>query len=140
MSILKQDKEKTSVDIEFVISGDEFELDAITNELDINPTVQWNKGDSVKHRQITRQDTTWCYGIGLHESFDIEEQTIQFLSIFADKIKQIQYLKENYCIECLVLYTIRVYNSETPVLSLGCDIINFASNIGAKIDFDLYYC
>ena len=141
MNILeKSNTIKTSVGIELVLTGDQFDLDVVTEILGIKPTIQWNKGDGISNRPIVRKDTTWSYSIGLQNSFDIEEQSKQFLSVFKDKLDQLKLLKRELYTDCLILYTVKVFNLETPIMSLSSDMINFASAINARIDFDLYFC
>ena len=141
MNILKENNTTTpSVGIELVLAGEQFDLELITNVLNVKPTVQWRKGDTINNRQIVRQDTTWSFGIGLQSSYDIEEQSKQFLSVFINRLDKLKLLKSEQNIDILILYTVKVYNSETPIMSLNSEIINFARELGAKIDFDLYFC
>ena len=141
MNILKENNTTTpSVDIELVLAGDQFDLELIATVLNIKPTVQWKKGDTISNRPIVRQDTTWSFGIGLQRSYDIEEQSKQLLSVFINRLDKLKLLKREQNIDILILYTVKVYNSETPIMSLSSELVNFASELGAKIDFDLYFC
>lgn len=129
---------KTTVNVELVIFGDSFEVQYITETLRISPTDKWEKGDFVREPNIIRDHTCWTVGIGHQESFDIENQSMNLLSIVGHKSSELLKLQTELKIESLILYTIYVYNGERPSMSLGNEIINFASKINAHIDFDLY--
>ncbi len=141
MSTLKiSNREKTSVNAELVISGDDFDLEKVTSMLELVPSQKWKKGDSIRNKSIIRRETTWCYETGFAQSFDIREQTSHLLTAVFKKSHELKTLKKEFGLNFLVLYTIKIYNFETPIISLESEIIKFVNDIQGTIDFDLYHC
>ncbi|HBW36732.1 DUF4279 domain-containing protein [Desulfosporosinus sp. BICA1-9] len=128
----------TTVNVELVISGDEFDPSTISRILNLMPTQKWKKGDLVKNRYVRRNDSTWSIGIGHQESSDIREQITNLLKVIGGKENELFRLQKQYEVEILILVTINVYDSLKPVISFNHDILTFANAINATIDVDMY--
>ena len=131
--------DKTSVNIELIISGDYFEIDCVSKIIGLNPTAQWKKGDPVGKKPIRRSHTCWTYAIGNRETLDITTQWEAFLSEFKDKSESIRQVGALYQTEILILVTIFMYDEISPYMTLSNDVMEFANSIGARVDFDLYF-
>ncbi|MWC27054.1 DUF4279 domain-containing protein [Paenibacillus sp. MMS18-CY102] len=83
----------TTVKAEFIILGDEFSTEMITEMLNIAPTEVYHKGDLSKANR-PRGETCWSIS--------------------------------------------NIENNDKPAIYLDYDTINFASEIGATINFDYY--
>lgn len=129
---------KTSINIEFVITGDVFDLNYITENINLIPTDLWNKGDLVKNGVRKRDHTCWSFSIGSHESYDIRNQWKTFLDVMKNKESIIKKISKEYKLDFLVLATIEVYDDMKPYITIEKDVMEFTSNINAKIDIDLY--
>ncbi len=67
--------EKTNIMAYFSVSGDNFNPNDITKELNLPPDEYWIKGDSVKgrHPNVKRRQTNWSICTEYEESLDINE-------------------------------------------------------------------
>ena len=128
----------TSVNVEFVIAGDMFDLNTISDKLDIQPTEKWVKGDKVSNKNIIRTHTCWSYGLGCETSLDINNQLTKMLDILKNKKIILKELKVLFEIEYLFLVTIKVEDDVKPIISIKLPFINLMNFIGAELDIDLY--
>lgn len=65
---------KTSVMVEFTLTGDQFNPDFIAERLEIKPNEIYYKGDQAKHRKAVRKETCWSINTGYQESLDVNIQ------------------------------------------------------------------
>ncbi|MCG8538692.1 MAG: DUF4279 domain-containing protein [Clostridia bacterium] len=128
----------TNVNVEFVVTGELFNPKDITRLLNIQPTEEWVKGDNVPNRKIVRSYTCWCYGVGVEESFDINNQLVKILGMLNPRREILKEIKKDYDVEYLVLITIKIEDDMKPIMSIKLPIIEMMSDIGAEFDIDLY--
>lgn len=128
----------TNVNVEFVITGDIFDINTITEKLEIQPTEQWIKGEKVPNRKVVRKDTCWSYGLGEEDSLDIYNQLSKIINILNPRRDVLRGLKETFELEYLFLVTINIENDVKPIISLKSPIIELMDDIGAEFDVDLY--
>lgn len=128
----------TNVNVEFVISGDSFDLKKVSNMLNIKPTEQWVKDEKVPNRSVTREDTSWVYGLGAEHSYDIDIQLSKMVTMLRTKVNELLALKKMYTINYLLLVTVKVSEDIYPALSIQLPIIQLLNEIGSGIDIDMY--
>ncbi|WP_432664493.1 DUF4279 domain-containing protein [Wukongibacter baidiensis] len=128
----------TNVNVEFVITGELFNPKHITQQLNIHPTVEWIKGDKAPNGKIARSYTCWCYGVGVEESIDINDQLVKILGILNPKRQILKEMKKEYDVEYLVLITIKIEDDIKPIMSIKSPIIEMMSDIDSEFDIDLY--
>lgn len=128
----------TSVNVEFVIAGEMFDLNTISNKLEIQPTEQWLKGDRVSNRNVTRQDTCWSYSLGEEESLDINNQLTTMIKILSLKKDILKDLKITFEIDYLILITIKIEDDVKPLISIKSQAIELMNYICAEFDIDMY--
>lgn len=128
----------TSVNVEFVIVGEVFDLNTITKELEVQPTEQWVKGEKVSNRKVFREDTCWSYALGEEESLDINNQLTRIVDILKLKKNALKELKVRFDIEYLFLITIRIEDDVKPTISIKSPVIELMNDIGAELDVDMY--
>jgi hypothetical protein len=131
---------QTQVMVYFTIFGDDFPLEVVTDKLGFSPTLSYTKGDLIPNRNSTirYKETSWQWGTGYEDSYDVNEQIQQVIGQLAGKEEAIGKLLKRYSLECLFMIVIVIENGETPALYLNKDVIDFASRIGTEIHFDLY--
>lgn len=96
---------KTNVNVEFVINGYEFNPNYITDELNLDPSEAWMKGDEVPNRKnVFRRDCCWSIESGYFESFDVSEQIDILLNKIENKKDILIDLKEKFELEYVMLY------------------------------------
>jgi len=135
----------TKVMAYFSIIGDHFQPEKITEELAIQPTETYVKGDIIKKTSTTtasvvrrRVETDWTLSTGYQKSADINDQLKPLLRSLEGKEKNLIRLKEEYELTYIFMIVIEIENNEKPAMYFEKDIINFASTIDAEIQFDLY--
>lgn len=129
---------KTNINIEFNIIGDYFDLDIVSNELNLNPTESWIKGEEVPNRRTVRKDTTWSYTLGTKETIDLDKELTNLVSVFDPKRKILKKIKVKFELEYQILITIKIENEETPAITIRIPNINFMNDICCKLEFDTY--
>ncbi|MEH7387950.1 DUF4279 domain-containing protein [Bacillus sp. JJ1521] len=60
------------------------------------------------------------------------------LTPLRNKVSIINEIKKIYSVECKFFIVVEIEDGDTPGLYLDRDVINFASNIEAAFDIDLY--
>ena len=129
---------KTNINIEFNIIGDYFDLDIISNELSLNPTESWIKGEEVPKRRTVRRDTTWSYTLGTKETIDLDEELTNLVSVFDSKRETLKKIRVKFELEYQILITIKIENEETPAMTVRIPNINFMNDICCELEFDTY--
>lgn len=129
----------TNIRVIFSIYGEEISLDYITNKLNIKPNFFYKKGDKIKNNSLyKRMEDYWSINTGDQVSLDINEQLNQILEQIQDKESELLEIKKLYNPDFKFDVVIIIENNELPAVYLEKKIINFASKIGAEIDFDMY--
>jgi hypothetical protein len=129
--------DKTNVKVEFILLGDNFNPDDITNKLSIRPTSKWKKGEILKNGRV-REYSGWEISTEYEESLDINDQLNQILIKIKDKRNEIFEISNNKDIECRFCVVVKIENGYTPAMTLNREVIQFAYEIGAEFEFDLY--
>ncbi|WP_203362825.1 DUF4279 domain-containing protein [Bacillus sp. REN10] len=128
----------TNVNAEFVIIGDIFDPNVVTQRLGIEPHGYWIKGEEVPKEPIKRKDTNWWIHTDYEHSFDIMCQLSKLINILQNKKNILKELKTTYDLDYLFLVVINVEEDEKPAIALDSSFITFASDIGAEFEVDLY--
>lgn len=135
----------TKVMAYFSAIGDNFPPEKITEELAIQPTETYVKGDIIEQTRAAnspgirkRLETAWTLSSGYQESFDINDQLKPLLSSLEGKQQDLIRLKEEYELTYLLMFVIKIENDDKPAMYFKKDVISFASAIDAEIHFDLY--
>ena len=129
MEILPQIK------VSFFFSGDEFDIDEVTEKLKINPTTTRKKED-FPIKQLAH--TLW--------SLDTEKESCNTVSIQFEKLMELLRGKEtliklicsNYKINAEFIVDIWMNNGDKPEMFITKDIFSFIASIKAAKGFDLF--
>jgi hypothetical protein len=130
--------ENTNVKLEFIIVGDDFDPEIITDKLLLTPSHYWKNGDKIKNKDKLRTYSCWSIGTDYEESLDINNQLEKIISTLKTKKTELGELKKRYELDYRFEFVINVENNEKPAMSLNLDVIEFAYEIKAEFDFDLY--
>lgn len=63
--------DKTNIGMSLRIMGDEYNVQEVTEELNIHPTATWHKGENVRKTGRKYLYTAWIYDIKAEETLDI---------------------------------------------------------------------
>lgn len=129
--------ETTTVKVEFIILGDDFSTEEITQALQLEPTEAYNRGDFSKSGR-QRLESCWSISTPYEISFDINDQLNAIISQIKPRTDCLLQLKGKYSLSFSFMIVINIENNDKPAIYLEVDTIHFASEIGASINFDYY--
>lgn len=130
--------EKTNLMAEFIITGDDFEPNLITEVTGIQPAGHYIKGEKVENKEIFYKETCWFISTNYQESLDINLQLNQLLSDLVPNIEKLNKLKSEYNLNFIFSFSIRIVDNQSPAIYLESDAIKAAYELNAEFDFDLY--
>lgn len=143
---------KTSVNVELAIDGDDFDLEEVSAYLGLTPSWQWRKGDIKKiiplenenafmniSMILRRKRTNWCLDTGHKETYDISEQAQKLLDIIGGKSDGLRRLQNEKNVRVAIIFVIYVYDNITPAMTIERELIDFAHASNVIIDIDMYF-
>lgn len=131
--------EHNQVLVEFIIYGDNFDPDKVTDVLGVKPSQTGIKGQTIKRNpNLKYKDTFWQYDTGYQESDDTEEQIKEIYNVFKDKTRILKDIGQSYQAVFKVYIVIKMYKKEIPLISMEHWWIDFLHEIHAKVEFDNY--
>lgn len=129
----------TTLCISFVMQGQSMFLDDLSKLITLEPTRSHSIGDTFMFlgKPKKRKFTTWEYEIN-KDTIDLEAIS----NILVDKISPFKreiyaYCKENNLITTISICCV-IRNGQTPASHFNKELILFAAEIDAEIDFDIY--
>lgn len=131
----------SNIKIEFCIIGEDFIPEEITKMLNIYPTEAFRNNDefmggSEKNIPMKRKECCWCIDTQYVESIDVIVELNKIYNILKDKTHILKEIKNKYSV--FFKFDIIIHFTDNPIISLERDIIKFAAEIDAEIDFDTY--
>lgn len=115
-----------------------YNVDTISDILNINPTKKWIKGDFIKN-DLFRKESCWSIVSSEKNSLTFEEPFIEFFnqnhlnSPFLIKLINEESLKAQ--VDCIV----KIYEGNTmPGIHVSRNTLAILSQIKCSIDFDIY--
>jgi hypothetical protein len=124
-------------EVYFCLYGDDFDPDAVTKVIGINPTRTKRKGDPIP------RCSSWHYSTGKIENdlvdvYELSSSLIAKLAPYSDNILKV---KRDYNLKAIleVVLTISPDDSKsTPAIGFESEVIAFLHKVGATIDIDTY--
>ena len=109
----------------------------ITNLIKVNPTICGKKGDLVRGRKLPIEEGLWIYKSILAPPWNVGEALEKLLPLIEPNEKLRKYCKDfNIYIE----FSVIMYLAENaPIVTLEPPLLQRIANIGATIDFDIYF-
>ena len=129
--------DKTTISTHFTLSGDDFDIEYVSEALAILPNYTRSKDEVLKNGRKFGH-TEWGIETEYDISLDVEEQFEKVYSIISEKVEILERLRVECNAEWSILFVIKIENGETPAMHLSKKIVKFAATIDAEIDFDVY--
>lgn len=129
---------KSNVMVEFRITGHNLDLSYITESLNVKPDEMWKKGEPIQGRKISRKYDCWAISTGYVESYDVNVQLDNIIDRLKDKKDILNKLRDELNLTYRIDIVINIENNEKPGLFLNNSEIEFAYDIKAEFDFDMY--
>ena len=128
----------TCINIELSIVGDDFDIELVSKELDIEPTEIKKKGELLPNKKNRKIETSWSFMTGIEKSLDVRIQLCKLMDIFYKKIDKLKEICLYFNTKVFVSILIIVKNQQTPSLHFGKEEILFFNEINAELDIDIY--
>lgn len=130
--------DSTNILVEFNIIGEDYDIGIITEKLDIEPSEYYKKGDKIGNKEMRRKETCWSITSGYEVSLDINNQLEKIVNLIKPKRSTLINLMEQFNLEYKFIIVIRIENNQLPAIFLEREVIEFANDIKAEFDFDMY--
>jgi hypothetical protein len=128
---------KTNIMVEFSMIGEQFDSKVITQELLVEPTGYYSKGDKSK-RNIERKETCWYLSTGYVETLFVSDVLKRIIEKLKDKIEKLNELKRKFDLIYKFFIVVNIEDKHTPAIYLDSEVIEFTNYIKAEFDFDIY--
>jgi hypothetical protein len=129
--------EITSVNVAFLIYGEHFQPNAITDLLNILSNSTRIKGIIPIGRTRPAIATIWCIETDYEKLDDINIQ-LKKIGLIQGKEDILNRIRSELNIDMLFDVVIHLENDEYPVMRLKSDVLKFIASISADIDFNVY--
>ena len=132
-------KDNDIPEIKFYIRlvGENLDPKEITDELKIQPSVYWKKGEKRKYGG-EYPFGSWCFGTEYEESYDLDDQIRKVYNVLKTKKFLLKKLIIKFKIEAIFQSVINMYGNQTAAIYLKKYIVDFASFVGIGFDFDTF--
>ena len=130
---------QSEINIEFCIKGENINPADITKIIEISPSRSYSKGDQIKNKPVFRDHSLWEIETGFQLSFDVNNQLEIMIDMLNNKKDLIKKLTLKYDILISFIIVINFINQDKPAIYLNKEVISFANEIGADIQFDYYF-
>lgn len=123
--------------VDFSIIGDNFNPKEITEKLLLEPTEWYIKGEKNK-RNFERKETCWSISTGYVETLYVSDLFDELLDKLSSKKEALIELKTDYNLTCKFFIVVNIKENIKPAIYLEKKVIEFANDLEAEFDFDLY--
>lgn len=130
--------DKSNVMVRFSIYGDTFDPAFITEQLKLEPSKTYIKGEQFRDGKMKRKGTSWSINTGYEVSMDINNQINKIMYLLNGKEDLIFNLKKKYDLNVLLMIVVNIENNEKPAMYFRKPLIHFLSAVDAEVGFDLY--
>lgn len=137
-NLLNKNTAHTNIRAILSIMGEYFDVQKITDALEVTPSCTWNKGEFIRDSGKKRTYTAWIYKTEIIETLDINASVMQIGELFYSKADNLVRLRKQYELDISIDFVIVIKNEEPPAIYFEPDFISFAAKIGAKFDVDTY--
>lgn len=128
---------KDIVRVEFTLYGDDWPVEAFTEEIGIKPTTCYKKGDTYKP-DFSRFETVWSIQTEDMKIRYKEEEDREFFETIIRQLRPhiplINKYRAKYQLEAKFFALYSFYWAQTPGMRVEPEVITFAHEIGAYID------
>jgi hypothetical protein len=128
---------KTKILVEFSIIGDHFDPLVITNDLSVEPTGYYFKGEKGQWN-TEKKETCWYISSEYVESLYVADVLKKIIDKIQNNRKKLNDLREQFDLTYKFFIDIKIEEKMIPAIYLDKEIIEFANDIKAELDFDIH--
>jgi len=130
--------DSTNILVDFSVFGEDFDIKTISEKLEMEPSECYQKGERIRETHLFRKETCWSISTGYEESLDVNDQLEKIMKLIKPKREILIHLMQQLNLECKFSIVINIENSQTPAVYLEREVIEFANEMKAEFDFDMY--
>lgn len=123
--------------LNFLIIGDNININNISSLLNINPSRIMIKGEKNKNFNVINLENIWQYNIEI-DSIDIDDLVLEFFNVFYEKQGDLLEIKNEMMAYFKIEVIAEVKDEITPSLYFNNKIVKFLGKLDCPIDIDLY--
>jgi hypothetical protein len=123
------------IKVSFIISGDDFNFDEVTERLNINPSKTRKKNDFPLHDFA---HSYWALDTGKDSCKAVSWQFEKIMKSLEGKESIIKQICIEHSLITTFVITIYMEDFDRPEISLTNENITFIASINAEVQFDLY--
>lgn len=119
----------------FSFDGECFDIEKITEELNVQPTSVMIKKEPIP------KSTAWKYRINAGEEVDLEKYLEQLIDFLKPKVNVINRLKKEFDLNTRIQFVIDIDvnpDASTPYFGMNKKAIDFLYETETEVDYDLY--
>ncbi|KIL51485.1 hypothetical protein KP77_09970 [Jeotgalibacillus alimentarius] len=133
--------DKTKTMIYFEITAPDLDTEAVTKQLGMTPSESYHKGDLIEDSFYHyRKRGSWSISSGYQEDLFMDESYKKVIDPLREKTALINQLRTAYDATCRIVVVSEMFNGQAPALLFPADVVQFAADVHAEIDIDLYPC
>lgn len=132
------------IKISLVADGKDFNLENMTQKLEVQPTKVRTKDDwpdAIKNNPDLPDEYkprhNWCYSKTFEEMYDFTLAYQEILSKFRPKTSILKKMSTDEQIKYAVVLSIDCYDGDFPAMVVDSAMVHFLSEIDAEISFDI---
>ena len=141
------EKYYTQIKVILSVFGDAFDPFSFSEYIKITPTDLWNKGDEIPQRNglirknnivPLRKESTWEYSTEFVKTVFLNEVSEIIINKFSSKIPEISKYVQKKGLDVKIDIVVEIADNQAPALTFGRNFIEFANQLEAEIEIDLY--
>lgn len=130
---------QTEVLVYFQLLADDFSIEDVTHRLGLTPTETFERGDKSTYSSCPRAYTSWSLSTGYQPSFDVNDQLQHIIAQLRGKETILDGIYDTYDdMQARFVIVVVIEDGQTPSLVFDLKTIQFAHQIRAEFDIDLY--
>lgn len=127
------------VKVIFLLHGESFEPNIVTDAVGIKPVASWKKGDSHSQiKNVIHKECGWEWSTGYEESYNADDQIRKVVDRLLPRVDTFKALIAANKLVPKFEIIVQIVNNECPGMPLEHEILTLAHKLGAVIDIDLF--
>lgn len=128
----------SKVKVTFAIYGDEFNINNVSEILNLSPSKTRIKGVTPPGGKIPSPTTGWSLSTEYEDSHDVMDQINNLSFTLKRKTSELKKIKKIYDVKYVFMLSIKIEDGKAPGFHLDGELLSFVSEIDAAIDLDMY--
>ena len=129
-----------NIKLRLAVFGDTFDLNELTNLVNLKPTNTYLKGDIIEGytKVVKRKESSWSYSIKPLETLYFSEYANELLEKFEEKVLLIREFSRNNDLMVKLFIVLEMSEDQTPAFYMDRRFLKFVNDLNAEMDVDMY--